>query len=230
MKKFLVPFVIIVAVVCLHADPEITFREEKINFGEINSGHVIDITFNFENTGNEMLVIKNINATCGCTYTRLEKKEYKPGEKGIIPVKFFSKGFQGRVVKTVTVSSNDKKSPYKRLVIEGVVMVKDFSVAEIENDLLDFGELKLNEKNEKQVVIKNTGNIELRILEITHSPEISTIFEKKSIKPGETGNLTVSFNPLQTGEFSTFLRIRTNAYKSPLLILRIKTLIVEPEK
>ena len=103
-------------------------------------------------------------------------------------------------------------------------------VVEVDKDVLDFGKLNMSENPSKEVVIKNTGNIDLRILEVTHSPEVSTTFTKKIIKPGKDCMLTVTFNPLQVGQFSTFLRVRTNAFKSPLLIIRLKTDIKEGEE
>ena len=227
MKSILISLIIMVAAMIVYAGPEITFEKKKIDFGEITSGKVLDLEYKFENTGDETLIIKNINTSCGCTYTRLEKKEYEPGEKGIIPVKFFSKGYRGKVIKTVTVVSNVKADPYIRLSMSGLIKLKNFSVAEVDKDVLNFGEIKINETVNKEVVIKNTGSIDLRILEVTHSPEVSTVFNKKIIKSGETGLLTVTFNPLQVGQFSTFLRVRTNAFKSPLLIIRLKTDIKE---
>ncbi|MEN8223060.1 MAG: DUF1573 domain-containing protein [Acidobacteriota bacterium] len=227
MKSIFISLIIMVVAMAVYAGPEITFEKEKIDFGEITSGKVVDLEYTFENTGDDTLIIKNINTSCGCTYTRLEKKEYEPGEKGVIPVKFFSKGYRGKVIKSVTVVSNVKANPYVRLSLSGLIKLKDFSVAEVDKDLLDFGEVKINKTSSKEVIIKNTGNIDLRILEVTHSPEVSTVFTKKIIKSGETGLLTVTFNPLQVGQFSTFLRVRTNAFKSPLLIIRLKTDIKE---
>ncbi len=170
MKSIFISLIIVVVAMTVYAGPEITFEKQKIDFGEINSGKVVDLEYTFENTGDETLIIKNINTSCGCTYTRLEKKEYEPGEKGMIPVKFFSKGYRGKVIKTVTVVSNDKANPYLRLSLSGLIKLKDFSVAEVDKDVLDFGEVKLNETPSKEVVIKNTGNIDLRILESDTQP------------------------------------------------------------
>ncbi len=230
MKRVIILILILAVSGFVYADPELTVDKRKINFGEIRSGKVVDLTFTFENTGDKTLVIKNVNTSCGCTYTRLDKKEYEPGEKGTIPVKFFSKGYRGRVIKIITIVSNDKKNPYLRLTLSGMVKLKDFSVAEIDNEVIDFGKIGINENPSKEVTIKNTGTIDLRILEITHSPEVSTMFTKKVIKSGETGKLTITFYPLQKGQFSTFLRIRTNAFKSPLLIIRLKTDITKDKE
>lgn len=229
MRRVLIALLMSALALMVVAGPEITFEKQKIDFGEITSGKVLDLEYVFTNTGDETLIIKNINTSCGCTYTRLEKKEYEPGEKGVIPVKFFSKGYRGKVIKTVTVVSNDKANPYLRLSMAGLIKLKDFSVAQVDKDVLNFGELKPGDTPSEQVIITNTGNIDLRILEVTHSPEVSTVFTKKIIKPGETGLMTVTFHPLQMGQFSTFLRVRTNAFKSPLLIIRLKTDVKEGE-
>ena len=230
MRRVMILTLVMAIAGMIYAGPEITFEKKKIDFGEITSGKVIDLLYTFENTGDELLIIKNINTSCGCTYTRLEKKEYEPGEKGSIPLKFFSKGYRGKVIKTVTVVSNDKANPYIRLSLSGLIKLKNFSVVEVDKDVIDFGKISINKDISKGIVIKNTGNIDLRILEITHSPEVSTFFTKKIIKSGETGMMTVTFHPLQIGQFSTFLRVRTNAFKSPLLIIRLKTDIVEAEE
>jgi len=227
MKRIIILTTILAMGLMIYADSEITFEKKKIDFGEIKSGEVIDLTYKFKNTGDKTLMIKNINTSCGCAYTRNEKKEYKPGEKGTIPVKFFSKGYRGRVVKTITVSTNDKKNPYIRLSLSGIITLKDFSVAQVEKDFINFGKISIKDNSTKEITIKNTGTIDLRILEITHSPEVSTVFTKKIIKSGESGLLKVTFNPFQIGQFPTLLRIRTNAFKSPLLIIRLKTDIIE---
>lgn len=222
MKKLLIIIFLVMITIALSAEGVIKFKEKIIDFGEVNSGKVVELKFEFENAGDSVLIIKNINATCGCTYTRLEKREYNPGDKGVIPVKFFSKGYRGKVIKSVNVFSNDPKNPNFRLTLTGIVRLKDFAVANVETDTIDFSEIKIGEKPVKEIDIKNSGNLDLRILEITHGPEVSTEFDRKIVKPGESAKLIIIFNPYQSGHISTFLRIRTNAFKRPMLILRLK--------
>ncbi len=222
MKKFVVFFTVILFALGLSAEAVFKFKERKIDFGEVNSGKVVKIVFEFENVGDSALEIKNINTSCGCTYTTLKKKIYESGEKGKLPVKFFSKGYRGKVIKTITISSNDKKNPYLRLTITGVVKLKDFAVAEIEKDTIDFGNIAVSERPSSVVKIKNAGNIDMMILEVSHSPEVSTEFDKKIVKAGEYASVKITFFPFQKGYFSTFLRIRTNAFKRPLVILRVR--------
>jgi hypothetical protein len=46
-------------------------------------------------------------------------------------------------------------------------------------------------------------------------------FEKKIIKPDEISEINIILNPMQTGNFTTFLKIRTNAYRHRISIVRI---------
>ena len=54
------------------------FEKSTINFGSVNSGENVQVEFKFKNVGNEVLILKNISTSCGCTAARIEKKEYIP--------------------------------------------------------------------------------------------------------------------------------------------------------
>lgn len=211
----------------LAADSRMEFKETTIDFGEVDSGKVVDINFEFENTGDSVLIIKNIRATCGCTATRLEKKEYQPGEKGVIPVKFNSRGYNKRITKIIRISTNDKENPFPELKITGNVVLKDFAAIEMEPDQLDFEKVKIGKEYSKKVSIKNTGTIDLRIVEVTHSPEIVPGFTRKIARPGKEMNVNIVFKPMQEGRFTTFIKIRTNAYRQRLVILRVNAEVEE---
>lgn len=94
--------------------PVITFTQEKIQFGDIKQGPQVNGEFEFKNTGNSVLVIKKITPACGCTgVVADEKKEFQPGETGKIKFTFNTEGRSGVNEKTITVESNDVKSPTK---------------------------------------------------------------------------------------------------------------------
>ena len=199
----------------------IKFQKTEVDFGEADSGKVVDVTFKFENSGDTTLLIKNISASCGCTAAKLEKKEYAPGEKGEIPVKFYTRGYNGKVVKTLTISTDDKDNVYTKLKIIGNVKLKDFAAIELGSDKVNFKEVKLGEQYTETVTLKNTGSIDLRIIEVTHSPDIYPIFTKKSVKADEEISVKIVFNPMTKGRFATFMKIRSNAYRQRMVILKV---------
>jgi hypothetical protein len=230
MKRFLILILVVTFTVSasLWAGPKIKFESVELDFGEIDAGKVVDLEFKFENVGNEDLVIKNISASCGCTATKLEKKEYKPGEKGVLPVKFFSRGYNGKIVKSVTVSTNDKENVYTRLKISGTVNLKDFAALEMGKDKVDFQEVSMGQSYREKIKFKNSGSIDLRIIEVTHSPDVYPVFNKKVLKPEEEAEVEIVFTPMQVGRFATFMKIRSNAYRQRMVIVKISASIKGP--
>ena len=222
MKRLFIMILVPLLTVTLAATAKITFEKTDLDFGELESGKVVDMEYKFKNTGDETLIIKNISSSCGCTVTKVEKKEYKPGEEGTIPVKFFSRGYNGKITKTITVATNDPENVYTRLKVMGNVVLKDFAQWEIIGaDRLDFKEVTMGQKYTETIKFKNTGTIDLRIIEVTHAPEISPEFNKKVLAPDEEGEVSIVFKPMQAGRFAAFMRIRTNAYKQRSVIIKI---------
>ena len=222
MKRLFIIILVPLLAVTLAASAKITFEKTELDFGELESGKVTDLEYKFKNTGDQTLIIKNISSSCGCTVTRVEKKEYQPGEEGLIPVKFFSRGYNGKITKTITVATNDPKNVYTRLKVMGNVVLKDFAQWEIIGaDRLDFSKVTLGQKYTEKIKFKNTGTIDLRIIEVTHAPEISPEFNKKVVAPDEEGEVNIVFKPMQVGRFAAFMRIRTNAYKQRSVIIKV---------
>lgn len=87
--------------------PEMTFEEERIDFGQVVEGEKVVRLFEFENTGDAELLIFNVTAACGCTVpNNWPKTPVKPGEKGSIEVEFDSTDRVGQVTKKITISAN----------------------------------------------------------------------------------------------------------------------------
>lgn len=86
--------------------PELTFVKDHHDFGHIQQGQVVKYEFEFTNTGDADLIITNATSTCGCTVPEYPKEPIKPGESGVIPVEFDSRGKENKVSKTVTLVAN----------------------------------------------------------------------------------------------------------------------------
>jgi|GEM_PF-390106 len=84
----------------------IEFEADFIDLGTIKHGEVITYTFQFTNTGNVPLVVKDIIAGCGCTKTKLSNEVVKPNDNATLEVVFDSRGWYGTQFKSVTLVSN----------------------------------------------------------------------------------------------------------------------------
>lgn len=88
----------------------ISFAETEYNFGEVESGEVVEYTFAFSNSGDAPLIITNAKASCGCTVPKWPKDPIAPGGSGEIEVRFDSKGKSGVQNKNVTITANTQPS------------------------------------------------------------------------------------------------------------------------
>lgn len=221
MKKISVFLATFSLSLSLFAGAVLKVKNSTVNFGKIDQGQVAELQFQFENAGDSLLVIKGVIPACGCTSVGLKKREYKPGETGVIPVKFNSKGFNGRITKAVTIHSNDDKNPNLRVLLTGDVIVKNHPIPEFETDAVDFGAIKVGKTYQKKISFKNAGTVTLEIADLFHKPEIIPEFSNYLVKPNQKGVLTVKFRSWTPGTFSQWLRIRTNSMKQRYVMIKI---------
>ncbi len=206
----------------LFAKSAIRFKNTTVDFGEVTSGKIVDILFEFENAGNDILVIKEIIPSCGCTTADMAKKDYKPGEKGTIASKFNTNGYNGKVIKTITVTSNDPDAPETRLTLKGTVTIKDFAQAVIKPEQIDIGVAAVGKTYVRTLNLSNSGTQDLRIIEISCSPEISLEFNTNLLAPKKSTEITLNYTAFEAGIFNTLVKIRTNDYRNPYVFIRVQ--------
>jgi hypothetical protein len=204
------------------AKPAIKFKNTTVDFGEVNSGKIVDVAFEFENTGSDVLLINNVIPSCGCTTAALTKKEYQPGEKGTIASKFNSSGYNGKVVKTITVTSNDADAPETRLTLTGTVIVKDFAQADLKPEQFAFGSVSVGKAYARKLNLSNLGNLDLRILEVSCSPEVTLAFKTNALAAKKSTEITLTFTPFEKGVFNNIVKIRTNDLRNPYVFVRLE--------
>lgn len=85
----------------------ITWEKKTHDFGNILQGDKVEHTFHFTNTGNEPLIITNVQVSCGCTTPKgWPRDPIPPGASGEITVSFNSTGKMGIQNKPVTLVTN----------------------------------------------------------------------------------------------------------------------------
>lgn len=86
--------------------PILTLDKNTHDFGDIYQGDVVEHTFKFTNTGNQPLLITNIQTSCGCTTPTWPRDPIMPGGKGELKVGFNSAGKMNKQTKTLPIISN----------------------------------------------------------------------------------------------------------------------------
>lgn len=101
-------------------EADIKFEKTSHNFGTFpESSPKVTCTFKFTNTGDNLLVIHQAIASCGCTVPQYPKEPIKPGESGVITVTYDGTGkFPGHFRKSITLRTNAKQEII-RLYVEG---------------------------------------------------------------------------------------------------------------
>jgi hypothetical protein len=127
MKKLLVYLTVLVGMASFaQTGPKIEFKEETINYGEVEKGKDDGIRiFEFTNTGDAPLIITNAKSSCGCTVPEWPKEPIAPGGKSQIKVQYNMN--PGPISKTITIESNavNKPNGMVPLRIKGTVIVKE---------------------------------------------------------------------------------------------------------
>lgn len=105
---------------------EIKFDKMTYNFGEFSeNAPKVTCVFRFTNTGDDLLIIHQAIASCGCTIPAYTKEPIKPGETGEVKVTYNGAGkLPGHFKKSITVRSNAKTDTV-RLYVEGNMLPKD---------------------------------------------------------------------------------------------------------
>jgi len=82
------------------------------DFGKIQEGLKLEVSFRFRNTGGKPLVIERVQPSCGCTVAEQPNEPIAPGAEGQIKATFNSQGHVGINHKTLNVFANMKEAPH----------------------------------------------------------------------------------------------------------------------
>lgn len=104
---------------------EIKFDQTTYDFGRFpESSPVQTCKFYFTNIGNDLLVIHQAVASCGCTVPKFSKEPIRPGERSSITVTYNGQGkVPGMFKKAITLRTN-AKTELVRVYITGEMETK----------------------------------------------------------------------------------------------------------
>jgi hypothetical protein len=192
----------------------LAFAVNVVDFGTIyESDSARTFSFQFRNSLNERVVLSNVSANCGCIYSRCEKYEYEPGEKGTLYVKFNPKGRSGTVDKNIFVyamTADDfhsdingvRKSPtlVAKLTLLGNVVDKN----EWRHLPVAMGSLRLKRKSvvfepvrpgtspQMRIMCANVGTSPLRLYSRLLPEFMTFATEPAELAPGEEGDIVIT--------------------------------------
>ncbi len=222
MKKLLTLCLLAIAFTG-HAQAVMQFETDSHDFGNVPEGTMATHEFKFKNTGNQPVVIANVQASCGCTTPDWTKTPVLPGKSGIIRAMYSSAGRPGVFNKTVTVTSNAAE-PSKVLSIKGSVLTKaeikpTLTAAQLaqsphlvlNTDTHDFGKMEMGQQPTARFTVKNTGKSPLVLGALTAGCYcVGYKTPPAPIAPGQSAVVELLYNQRQLGQVSDAVTIASN--------------------
>lgn len=130
MKKFLLLTVLMVFAVAVQAQKQsgaqLTWENSNHNFGEVVLGDKVEYTYKFTNTGNEPLIITNVQPSCGCTLPKSWPRDpIMPGDKGELVIAFNSAAKPlGKLERTTAIISNAVNEGANQIKFSAIIIEK----------------------------------------------------------------------------------------------------------
>ncbi len=198
--------------------PKIYTPNDKYDFGSVDQGAIIKYRFVVVNNGDDLLKIRNVVTSCGCTAAEPEKKELAPGESTTINAEFSTVGRIGKQAKYITVYSNDVNNSALQLLITGDVIevVKPDETPKpklvFPETQHDFGTVKEGQILEYTFRFKNSGNADLIIKDIKTSCGCTAVnLSEKVIPSGGDGTIKVEYDTAnRSGKTSRIITVISN--------------------
>lgn len=92
------------------------------DFGTVKEGEILTYIFILKNGSASVLTIKDVNTSCGCTASQVEKKVLSPGESTPLEVKLDTKGYSGSIQQFVYVYTDNLDNPIIKFTIKANVV------------------------------------------------------------------------------------------------------------
>jgi len=126
MKKLILALSLCITLSALAvAAPAIHVVQPVYDFGSVIEGIAVAHTFVLQNTGDEVLEISGIRASCGCTTADLATDSIEPGGSVNLEVLIDTTGFHGTISKTISIYSNDPEAPLLSLRVTGKLLATE---------------------------------------------------------------------------------------------------------
>lgn len=174
--------------------PKIAFSELEHDFGDVRCGDSPSVELTCTNKGDEVLILEQLESSCGCAKAIRGDRKIAPGSSSRIYAQIETLGMSpGRHSQTIAVNSNDRENPRTNLrltfnVIKHVVVDPGFLAA----CLTEFGRdaefsLKATNHSTRQIVLKAVAPV--------GAHETILIPKEVTVPPGGTANFHISIRP-----------------------------------
>lgn len=202
MKRILIGIYALAAALTAVAQPRFSSNKETHNFGQIEWKHPVSVEYVITNTGDQPLVLTDVDPSCACSVAQWTQTSIAPGEKGTVTVEFDAKAL-GHFEKSVGVYTNAAPNlVYLYFTGEVVREIKDFTNAypyligqiRIDKNEIDFPYIYRGERPVMRIGVANLSDRPYEPV-LMHLPSyLDMEVEPSVLQPGESGRITLTLN------------------------------------
>lgn len=203
MKRIFTTLYTLAAVsVAVVAQPRFTSNTEMHSFGQIEWKHPVTTQYTITNTGDQPLVLTEVEPDCACSIAQWTKTPIAPGAKGTVNVTFDAKAL-GHFNKSVAIYTNAQPHlVYLKFSGEVVKEIKDFTQTHpyligqirIDKNNLDFPDIQHGERPVIHIGVVNLSDLPYEPVLMHLPPYLETEVKPNVLQKGERGIITLTLN------------------------------------
>ena len=203
MKRILITLYVLASVVLTAvAQARFTSNTEMYSFGQIEWKHPVTVQYTITNTGDQPLVLTEVEPDCACSVAQWTKTPIAPGAKGTVNVTFDAKAL-GHFQKSVAIYCNAQPHlVYLKFNGEVVQEIKDFTKTHpyligqirIDKNSLDFPDIQHGEQPVIHIGVVNLSDRPYEPVLMHLPPYLQTKVEPNVLQKGEKGVITLTLN------------------------------------
>lgn len=185
--------------------PQFAFERLTADVGGLSdSDEPADFVFPFRNTGNEPLVITQVNTSCGCIMATYPKKPVAAGGQGEVVLTYNPYQQAGTVYRKVFVYTNASTRPSAQLTLTGTVLAEEngewadypimMGALRVKCKGVSFVGVSAGNKYTERIECVNSGVQTLRVSG-KESPAYKWLTVKsvpEALEPGQKGELVIT--------------------------------------
>lgn len=144
------------------AAPKIFVDPTEIDLGVIEEGKLFERYIEVKNVGDGTLVVEDLKTSCGCTAAAVDKAvDLTAGVSQKVRVTFNTKGMDGSVHKSITITTNDPEQPTTEVRLTADV----HRAVRVEPKFLELRDIGMKDTWEKTVRLESDSPLNVQVRE-----------------------------------------------------------------
>lgn len=202
MKRIVIALYTVLCLADAAAQARFTSNTERQDLGQIEWKHPVTAEFTVTNTGDQPLVLSDVEPDCACTVAQWTQTPIAPGQAGTVSVTFDAEAL-GHFRKSVAVFTNaEPHVVYLNLSGEVVAEIKDYARTHpyvigqirLDRDALDFPDAHHGERPVLRLDVVNQSGLPYEPVLMHLPPYIEAEARPAVLQPGERGQLVLTLD------------------------------------